>query len=318
MSEEDLGMLTPMQQDQLENAGYDLTESGPETKDDDAPAPDDKDESQDGAAPEEGDTPDEVESESTADSTESTWTTQEVNAAKQFGMSEDDLNALGEKGKDFAARLVKTSSDIGRRYSELGRGEKAARTVPEATPPEPPKKLEHTFDPEVYPAKDAEFLGSLVNEVNVMREMMAGFQKSSQAAQLAESERTADAFFASLDAKAYPQFGEGRGTGLDRNGPEMMARNKVWDTANEIALGRQLASGTPMDFEEALQRALLIEAPDAQVETARRNAEDRRKHQVPRPNKNRSTRTAPTGDEKAMDAMAKEQQRLGVRFFQDV
>ena len=298
--EDDIAALSPSDQDAMENAGYDA-DPKPGPTEDEEPRADDEVE----------------EAESTDDSSEPTWTPQEISAAKRFGLSEEDYQALGEKGKDFAARLAKTQSDIGRRYSELGRAESAARDAPEVKSEPTIEKFEHTFSEDIYGPEEAAALTQLATSFNRMQAMMEGVHKSSKAAEAAETERAADAFFVSLDTKTYPEFGEGRGAELDRDGSELEARNRVFDKAVQLSLGHERATGIPMDFEDALQQALLIEAPNAQVETARRNARDRRKHAVPRPDKNRSTRRPMSSDEKTMAALSKKEAELGVHFFLD-
>lgn len=276
MSEEEEG-LTPDQQAEEEAVG---TEADQETEQTEETEPQAEDE------------------ESTEDSSEPTYTPAELSAAQRFGVPEDELTP------GLAEKLAKAQSDIGRRYSQLGRKEQEARTAP-AKPPEPAfEKFEHKFDPEVY-GDDVDIFTKMMNRINEMSEQMTGFQKTSETAQLAESERVADSFFERLDSKTYPEFGEGRGAELDHGGPAMEARNRVWEKANQLSLGCELASGTPMDFEDALQQALCIEAPNAKVETARRDARNSRKRGVTRPNKSRTSRTQLSADEKFDAALDK-------------
>jgi hypothetical protein len=119
--------------------------------------------------------------------------------------------------------------------------------------------------------------------------------------QKAKDKETAavDQWFGQLSTNDYPMFGEGTIYDIDEDSPEWEARLALVQTAKLL----QEKKGLPL--EDALQRALMIEAPEEYQKVEARKAEQRRKRKhrgQPTPPTSQTSRDAPrSAEERAKD-----------------
>lgn len=264
----------------------------------------------------EADVADEDDGEATeSDSDAPTLTRRQLNAAKKFGLSEEDAEGLPAAVRD---KLVKMDSDLGRRYSELGRAK-------ESKPEDSTGDDDSSFDIElpdydfsnddgVFDEKEAAALNQLKAGVAMIADQLKSVLGSvgglDEFRESIESERyvqKADRFFDTVDG-LDDVFGEGSLSDLG-DGPEAEARLALIEEAGYIMRGAE-AVGRPMSFDEAHQQALYKLHGDRLLEQASENgkkaiaakARKRRATAANRPNQ-RGTR-APSDEPRTMDDVA--------------
>lgn len=289
---------------------------------------------------------------------DSSFTARQVGAARRFGFAEEDLvviEALGPAGKALLERLVKADSDIGRRYSRLGRaeqdhaGEQPGREESQTNAAMSVTGGPADGEPAVMPAGDDEqgdgaaesAQGSgaepsaLAEELTQLRGQVAELAQAAQQAvaerdAASEAERTSaerfvtsgvERFFAQLDAVTYGQFGRGPSEALSPDSAERRSRQELLAKADEIRRGHEGVHASPMDVEESLRQALAIVDPDAparrQREQLARQVRLRSAQILARPSQRRGADALESAADKTSRALEEWQSMKGVRFFED-
>jgi len=280
--------------------------------------------------PEADDAP--VESETTAEGeSEPPYTDRELNAARRFGVTADDLLALGAKGGELARRLAKAHSDIGRRYSRIGRTERMLREAAPANPQDAADGGPATEGaPSAAPAGPAptpprfdsdDRLHAMARELSSLREQVDAVAAEARSAEQCRERAITDRFFSGLDLEVYPQFGAKRGADLPKDSPEYRRRAEVVTKANEIRRGYELVHGETMDLSEAMEEAVAIVAPDAKVAADRKrlseNLRRRARQRIARPTHRRSDRQYESPAERTIEVLDQWEKERGLRFFTD-
>jgi len=257
---------------------------------------------------------------------ERVYTDRELNAARRFGISPEDLDALGDGGKELAERLAKTDSEIGRRYSKIGQAERDLRRRESADDAEPGDAR-----PDGPPSDDSagasapvaqdDRIGAMAQEMARLREQVSSLAAERQSGDRQKVEAATDRFFAELDGEIYPQFGAGPWAKLPEDSNEFGQRRELVTKAGEILRGYELVHGQAMDVAEALDQALSIVAPEARVAADRRklSADLRRRarQRIARPTQRRTARAYESSEERTAEALDHWEKARGVRFFDD-
>lgn len=268
---------------------------------------------------------------------EPVFTDRHINAARRFGLEAADLEALGERGPAFAERLAKAHSDIGRRYSEIGRAERLRASVgtgnalgpvgggelpvagntdygSSSTSPQPA-----TDNPQA--ASDATPEAALRREFKQLRQYVSALAGELEEENKRRRSTAGEQFFAGLDAGSYPQFGVRVGGAGAGDGEPARNREELLTKADEILRGYQIVHGEPMDYDQALRQALAIVAGPAQLAAAKRQlAQDiQRRHdmRLPRPSQQGGQRQFGSPVERTRQALDEWEKSRGVRFFED-
>ena len=273
------------------------------------------------------------------------FTPRQVGAAEKFGFSEEDLvvlEALGQTGRGLLERLVKADSEIGRRYSRLGRAEQSSEGIPDRGPlglPSRPAGVTpaatsatedaSTSQGDVAPTPAPE-AASLAEEVERLRGQVLQLEKEAKESQAARDQAAAsrergeaERFFAQLDAQEYPQFGRGDSPPADlkEGSSQGQAREELLVKAAEIRRGHALLHGREMDVEESLREALSVVAPGAAAEAARRRLARQLRLRsaglICRPAQRRGGAELESPADRTARALEEWQGRRGVRFFED-
>jgi len=240
-----------------------------------------------------------------------------LNAAKMMGIPADDVAALakqGEYGERMLERIRASATNQGRAWSENGRLKqqlaKLETPEPETAEDGSPKEPEsepavEKFRAEDWGEEDANRLNALAAKANKADELETELNRVLEYVDKQE-EREAAAevgkFFDGLDGKTYADFGAG--SSLSES--EVQARGEVVDKAVELIAGAEYA-GKTLDYQTALQQALLLVRPDAQTKAVRRDLKEkvvkRKKGITARPTPRRTTKPKKDGEQEAMDAL---------------
>ena len=250
--------------------------------------------------------------------TEPTYSDKELNAAKRFGFSAEDLTDLGDKGAGLAAKLVDASSNLGRKYAEIGRASQKLSAESAGVPKDGPKEApELKFEPEEWGEDQAGKLNGLVKQFTTMKDRLAEVSKFYQEGADRQFMAEVDVIFKGLDVKVYPELGSGATKDLAEDTPEHEARQRLMGKAAEILQGYELVHGESMDMTTAFQEALAIQYPDATHRKRAGQVEARSKQRTIRPTQRRSSRDFGSPEEKA-EAKAREYDKSkGIGFFKD-
>jgi len=257
---------------------------------------------------------------------EAALTARHREAARHFGLSEDDVEALGERAPAVLERLARIRSDIGRRYSQIGRAEQKARARgrDDGAPPAAdagPGSLAEPFDVEAHgPAAPA--LNRLVGTVNALarglrsvRDGVDELRQRQQGEARRRQDAAADAFFAEL-RRDYPEFDLGPAEPAGDASPAARARRELLEKAAEIREGRRLACGEEMDFEQSLREALAVVRPEAIRSAERRRISESLRHRgrslISRPAQRRADRPYDSDEDRAAQEIASRARQLGV------
>ena len=257
---------------------------------------------------------------------EPAYTDRELNAAKRFGFDPENLDALGEQGKQLAERLAKIDSEIGRRYSKIGQTERVLRERESASGTERDDAEQSEPSPEEPPRSGQQFehddrLDAMAQEVERLRGHVGSLVPDRESADRRRAEAATDRFFAELDPEVYPQFGRGRWADLPEDSDQFQRRAEVATKAGEILRGYELVHGEPMEVAEALGQALAILAPEARVAADRRKLSDdlrqRARQRIARPTQRRTARAYESSEQRTVEALDHWEKARGVRFFND-
>jgi len=195
-----------------------------------------------------------------------TLTDKQIDAAKRMGLSADDLAALGDKAQVVADKLVKAQSEIGRRFSELGR-EKAKE---ESTKNEDPPKAEE-LDLEALELELGETGAKIVaaqhKKLQDVEAELAKYRESTRYQEVQRYVERLDTFLGSLDDTLYPELGKS----YDPNGPNANEIEALADEAHAILQVRE-SRGQKIGFEDALKAALHARYPDRIGRTEKKSA----------------------------------------------
>ncbi len=261
---------------------------------------------------------DEEGSKDTDEPTEPELTGRQINAAKSYRIDEDAIKALGESAPSILDRLADANSDIGRRYSKLGRAEKSDPSKGSDEPGE--------FEPikEFDPAED-EYLATAINPlvgiVNKLGERLgqvgtradAAFARSEEE-QMRRAEGQADGYFESV-REDFPQFGDGPTGELGEHTPEHRARQELIEEAAALRKGYELVHDRKMSVRESLDRALNGIGMDAKVKAERarlRKGVNSRSRQITSRPTNRKGGDRLTPDQKAERSLGIKMKKLGL------
>jgi len=261
-------------------------------------------------------------------------------AARHFGLDDDDVAALGPRSIEVLDRLAKVRSDIGRRYSQIGRAEHNARVargadgeeagLPDdggavetgaAADPGGPTPLEARFDPDVDgPAADrlnrlVETVNGLVRTLGPVSQGVAELRQRQQRDNQRKAEAMAEAFFREASAD-HPHLGRGATSLLDADSPEARIRGALLEKASEIREGRRIAGGEDMDLHQSLREALAIVSPDSIRSAERRRISQGLRHRsrsiISRPTQRHTGRAFASDEDRAADEIATRARQLGV------
>jgi hypothetical protein len=281
-----------------------------------ATAPDDAAKKDDGAAPK----PDDAVPDPDA-SDGPKLTEQQQAAVKRMGLSDELVEAWGDRAGEFIDELGDTHSrqmgKIGNRMRqqlEQARKDAAAESDSGDTPPEGHAKPEQTTTGEIEqiteedlyePGQAVAKLNAAFSKVNaLLREALTSRDDRETDQERADHEE-AERFFASLvDDKGktdFPEFGTGPTSRMLDGSPEKIARGGHEDDGHKIRLAYELG-GEPMTLTEAMQIALDHKGRDrldkAAQDALRKEIAKRKKGTVVRPGGGRRA-PADTADAKA-------------------
>lgn len=233
----------------------------------------------------------------------------EVNAARKFGLDEEDLavlTALGDRGRQLVERLVKADSDLGRRYSRIGRAERV---------------LGRSSSPASDGARGDDDWAGMARQLRQLREQVAELVQDVQHTRAGHQSEAAERCFAGLDPEVYSEFGRGRSEDLEADSPELRKRQELLTKAAEIRRGYELVHGKPMDGDESLRQALSIVAADAQSQSEQRRLAHqlrrRSRQRISRPTQRRGGESYESAAEKTGRALEEWEKTRGIKFFAD-
>ena len=255
------------------------------------------------------------------EATEPTFTTKELNAAQRAGFDEDFLTALGDRARPLVENLVKSQSDIGRRYAKIGQAERNARKREEETGKESAdEERKPLFDPAEYEGDEyATAFNTMDGRVHQLEGQLAQFSQDKQEQDDMRAMKDADAWLGQLEGKGFEELGDGPTMSLDPDSPEYEARAKLYGKADQLQVGFRAAEGEDMAQEEALAQAFAILYPGAQTEAKRdkkQEAIDRRKKQkTARPTGRKTTRQYNSADERTAEALDDYEKEHDTHFF---
>jgi len=272
------------------------------------------------------------------------FTPRQVGAARKFGLAADNLAALaelGDKGRSLLDRLVKADSELGRRYSRLGRAEQAAPGAasqkagaddPEASCVSTGSASRHprptagasslpgpcpSDEPPVPQGEAAEQAA----EMERLRGQVSQLTRAAEESQAAREQAEAERFFARLDPEVYDGFGRGPSQALPEGSPSRQRRQELLGKAAEIRRGRQALRSEELGVEESLAQALAILAPGAAARAQRRElARQVRLRQagfLARPAQQRGPGALESPADRTARVLEDWQGRKGVRFFEE-
>jgi len=235
---------------------------------------------------------------------ETQLTARQQNAARRYGLGDEDLAALGDKAGAVLDKLAAAHSDIGRRYSEIGRAQRQA--PPEKKPEGKDQGAdpgEALFDPDVWGDE-----GSKANKAfAALRQEFASLREFVDEYRTEQRGREADEFFAGLPKGMYPELGLGRISDVGEDSPEAEARAEIIEQAVLQQAGHEAVRGKALPFKDALKEALAVKYPDAPAKAARQAAADAKKRRseqsTARPGSPRGTERKLTPEEKAAKAI---------------
>ena len=256
--------------------------------------------------------------ESTDTENEATYDEKALAAAERFGLTEEDLGKLGEKGIEVATRMQKIHSDVGRVNAEVDRLRR--QTPPQEEKPAPKAEELKPVNVEDW-GEVGESHNALAKQVTELQGRIDGMKEQSDYSETIRVDREVDAFFTSLDKDVYPQFGVVASSALIDMSDEKEARDSLRNKAAEILYGREANAGSksyqPMTNEQALKEALVILYPDAKNKAKGNKVKSRAGQKIPRAT---SGGGAPqrSKEDVAMDELADWQKRTGSNFFLDV
>jgi len=301
--------------DKLEAAGFDVPDDEGQTADDDDGG-DSSGVEDDGRESADAQTTDD-------DATEPTFTTKQLNAAQRAGFDEDDLTAMGERAQPFVEKLLKSQSDIGRRYAEIGRTERDARKRETETGKESgDQERKPLFDPAEYEGEEyATAFNAVDDRVYKLEQQLAEASQDRQKQDDLRALKDADAWVGQLDLKDFDELGEGPVLALDQDSPEQQARFALYDKADEIQLGFETARGEEMSQEQALSEAFSVLYPNVQAEAKRGKRQEaidkRRKQRTSKPTGRKTTRQYNSADERTIEALDAKEKELDINFFNE-
>lgn len=263
----------------------------------------------------------------TDDAAEATFTPRHLNAAQRFGLTQEDLAALGDRGLEVAERLAKAHSDIGRRYSDIGRAQQRLAAAGSQEPACAEGSRTGAGSQEEQGGSDSEAASAagegagLKGELDQLRRQVGDLVRQVQRGHLSQQETLADQFFAQLDSEVYPQFGRDSLAALAADDPQRASRRQLLGKAREIAHGYELVHGEPMEFQQSLRQALAIVAADAPLAAQRRRlaqaVSQRSGQRIERPTQRSSGRSLESPLERTRSALDEWEKTRGVRFFND-
>lgn len=244
----------------------------------------------------------------------------QAEAAKQLGLSDDDIAALGKGAGDI---LEKAGMKVRQKISELGliqkqlndkavAAEKSATKASEGDGLDTEGEVIFSSDDLLDGDEGADKLNQLVKGINTLRGELADLKKTAADADDRETVATCDRFFDGLDHEDYSQFGKGSLRSLTESSDEYKARQELVAKADVLGSGYEVISGYSPSKEQLLNEALTLVAAEqtkaaARRETARKIS-DRSKQRIGRP----GGRQAAT---KTVDDEAAAKQKLAQQFL---
>jgi len=254
-------------------------------------------------------------------------TAQQTDAARHFGLTDEDVAALGPAAEDVLTRLARIRSDISRRYSQIGRAQQrisgpsgrqsdpAARGSGAADAPGRPLPPAERFDPQIDGPAAAR-LNRLVETVNAL---LAGRQPAfPEGGPSADDGREAAEEFFALHAADCPQLGQGPTEQLAADSSAARLRRQLLGKAQEIRNGHRIVTGEPMSLGESLQQALAVVAPEAIRSAERRRIREgvrqRSRWLLSRPSGRHTAAAFASDEERAAAEISLRARQLGVRL----
>lgn len=229
--------------------------------------------------------------------------------AKQMGISEERLAALGEDAGEFldelGSRWSKEMSKLGRRLQakadtgkeEAGKNQTASSDLPELA--------DFTEDDDEFEGQ-LKKLNLVISHVRGMHERLTAIEADFAVREERATEEECDRFFGGLlteegKPKDYPQYGTGSLADLSDDSPEAAARLELMEEAGFIRQGFE-ANGRPISMGESLERALSFLGRDNLKTAERRKARDAaRKARERQTTRTTAREPAPKGTEAERD-----------------
>jgi len=204
-------------------------------------------------------------------------TAQQLEAKKQFGMSDEDVKALGADAGNILdtmnVKLTTKMAEIGRQQQKLSKADdtELAKKDDTAGAPEPSAAVTDAkeFTEDDMDLDDETQATPIIGKVNDLLRRLVAVETSGRERQEQEHEATVDGYFSGLwqtDDKGestsdHPQFGNGRGSDFAEDSDEHKARIELVEQATAIKLGHK-AMGRTISVEQSLKDALSIVARD--------------------------------------------------------
>jgi len=235
-------------------------------------------------------------------------------AAKALGLDDADIAALGETAgpviEKAASRHFGALSKVGHKLKAAREGKKADA---DEAGEDDGKEIEladfSDADFDAYgDGKPVEKLNQVVKHNRALAQRLERLERDLAAREEAETATEVDGFFKALDVKDYPQFGKGRTKALTAESEPYLARQELIEEAAVLRLA-STELGRDMSLQGALDRALIIVAPNQQRAAMRRKlteGREKRKH---------ATGTRPGGPKRTLgkDTEAAADRRLMVK-----
>lgn len=209
-------------------------------------------------------------------------TRQTIRLAGQLGYTEEEIADLIEEDAGPIERAArKHSQKLSEHGRALAEAEKAKAAADAGDEGSSRHGTEDDFvEDDLFSAEGVPF--PAIGKLNIMRaetadinerlEILEGRDKRRENAQ---TDKTVEEFWASLEGDAYKQFGEGVTVDLIEGSPERELRAKLIEKAGEIRAGHASVNDGEMDLGESLQQALLILASEEITRAAEQEGEKR-------------------------------------------
>ena len=246
-------------------------------------------------------------------------TAQQLEAKKQFGMSDEDVKALGADAGNILdtmnVKLTTKMAEIGRQQQKLSKADDTELAKKDETTgaPEPSAAVTDAkeFTEGDMDLDDETQATPIIGKVNDLLRRLVAVETSGRERQEQEHEATVDGYFSGLwqtDDKGestsdHPQFGNGRGSDFAEDSDEHKARIELVEQATAIKLGHKAMDRT-ISVEQSLKDALSIVARDQIQDIERQKIAAELKHRSKKGTRRTTSRVAqPTAESTDADRL---------------
>jgi len=248
---------------------------------------------------------------------------------KIYGLTEQETNLLGDKGKEIWAKLAKSNKEIADRFGALGAKEAqikakeaelatlASRSQPEKAKPDVvplvdniKRDIEQTetgeFDESVY-GEDAKKLNQLLSKVKEQDKILQTYKERETSERSIELKNNFDSFFDKADG--YEEI-FGKTENLNEDSPEMIRRIEVLELAHAVMTSYEKRTGQKLSLEISLRKAMSGYVADNELKPKQK--QDLKKIASVKPSNRTSVIKSAQNKEEAMRIIARKRAELGL------